>query len=773
MLAVCLLAIFLLASLMSFDPGDPAWSSTGTNGAVTNLGGVTGAWIADVLLYFIGYPAFLLPPLVAAAGWLACRKSGGHEVLRERTLSVRIIGLVATLLAACGLASLLLEPSPGTLPNDPGGVLGTIISQTLLAAANVFGGVLILIGLFLVGFNLCTGLSWITLLELIGRYTLVALAAAQDSIKNLVTQAGRLVPTRPEAAVETGIGELVDTQGEAAQTAKRREPTIVPALQAPIAVDALEPPALPARTAEPKSGKRKRQQPPAKAARSGQFEMDLPGLPALDLLDSPGKQGSGYAPEVLQALSARVETELADFGIQVKVVAVLPGPVITRFELQPAPGVKVSQISNLAKDIARGMSVIAVRVIDVIPGKSVIGLEIPNVKREIVYLGEVLRSDVYQNSEAPLTLVLGKDISGHPAVADLAKMPHLLVAGTTGSGKSVALNTMLLSVLYKSTPEEARLILIDPKMLELSIYEGIPHLLAPVVTDMQDAANALRWCVAEMERRYKLMAELRVRNITGFNKRVREAASSGQPIVDPFFSPDPSSDDVEEPPVLSPLPFVVVVIDELADLMLVVGKKIEELIARLAQKARASGIHLILATQRPSVDVITGLIKANIPTRIAFQVSSKVDSRTIIDQMGAETLLGHGDMLFLPPGTGFPQRLHGAFVDDHEVHRVVDHLKQIAQPDYVDGILDEDADLGLGTTTEIEGGDAEGDPLYDQAVQIVTESRRASASGIQRRLKIGYNRAARLIEAMEHAGIVSAQGSNGMREVLAHPPPET
>lgn len=571
--------------------------------------------------------------------------------------------------------------------------------------------------------------------------------------------------------MKTDFSELIEGQRAPDLPAGRHEPIMASAALGPLQAPTPQRSILPAEPSATKSRKPKRQKPGT--ATGKQFEMSLPGLPGLDLLDGPSDVVSGYAPEVLEALSSRVELELADFGIQVKVVGVLPGPVITRFELQPAPGIKVSQISNLAKDIARGLSVIAVRVVDVIPGKSVIGLEIPNVNRQIVYLGEVLRSDVYQNSDAPLTLVLGEDISGNSAVADLAKMPHLLVAGTTGSGKSVALNTMLLSILYKSTPEEARLILIDPKMLELSVYEGIPHLLAPVVTDMQDAASALRWCVAEMERRYKLMAELRVRNIAGFNKRVREAASAGEPITDPFFVADPLSETEEEPPVLQTLPFVVVVIDELADLMLVVGKKIEELIARLAQKARASGIHLILATQRPSVDVITGLIKANIPTRIAFQVSSKIDSRTIIDQMGAETLLGHGDMLFLPPGTGFPQRLHGAFVDDHEVHRVVDRLKQMGAPDYIEGILDEDMDASLGAMATIEVGDAEEDPLYDQAVQIVTETRRASASGIQRRLKIGYNRAARLIEAMEQAGIVSTQGSNGMREVLAHPPPES
>jgi S-DNA-T family DNA segregation ATPase FtsK/SpoIIIE len=454
----------------------------------------------------------------------------------------------------------------------------------------------------------------------------------------------------------------------------------------------------------------------------------------------------------------------------VKVVAVEPGPVITCFELELAPGVKVSQISSLSKDLARGLSVISVRVVEVIPGKSVVGLEIPNQQREIVYLKEVLASPVYVNATAPTTLALGKDISGNPVVANLAKMPHLLVAGTTGSGKSVAVNAMLLSLLYKANPEEVRLILVDPKMLELSVYEGIPHLLAPVVTDMKEAANALRWCVAEMEQRYRLMAALQVRNIAGFNRKISEAAALGQVIADPFHSAPLAEG---ETPVLTSLPFIVVVIDELADMMMIVGKKVEELIARLAQKARASGIHLILATQRPSVDVITGLIKANIPTRIAFQVSSKVDSRTILDQSGAEQLLGYGDMLYLPPGTGFPKRVHGAFVDDQEVSRVVDYLRQTGEPHYLSEVLQGPVETGTGFAEEDSGGygGGESDPLYDEAVRIVTETRRASISAVQRRLRIGYNRAARMIEEMEQAGIVGPLQSNGSREVLVSPPP--
>jgi S-DNA-T family DNA segregation ATPase FtsK/SpoIIIE len=494
-------------------------------------------------------------------------------------------------------------------------------------------------------------------------------------------------------------------------------------------------------------------------------------LPPLDLLDPPAASVAGYSPEALDDMSRRVEILLRNFGIAVQVVAVEPGPVITRFEIDPAPGVKVSQISNLAKDLARGLSVISVRVVEIIPGKSVIGLEIPNQQREIVYLREVLKTPVYQQAASPLTLALGKDIGGNPVVANLAKMPHLLVAGTTGSGKSVAINAMLLSLLYKAAPHEVRLILVDPKMLELSMYEDIPHLLTPVVTDMKEAANALRWCVVEMDRRYRLMAALKVRNIAGFNRKLADAWAAGESITDPLWKPEEGGV-AGEIPLLEPLPFIVVVIDELADMMMIVGKKVEELIARLAQKARASGIHLILATQRPSVDVITGLIKANIPTRIAFQVSSRVDSRTILDQMGAEQLLGHGDMLYLPPGTGLPQRVHGAFVDDHEVPRVVDYLRQTGAPDYIDDVL-----VGPGDETdggeEADGGErgGESDPLYDEAVRIVTESRRASVSGVQRRLRIGYNRAARLVEEMESAGVVGPVQTNGSREVLAPPPP--
>ena len=511
------------------------------------------------------------------------------------------------------------------------------------------------------------------------------------------------------------------------------------------------------------------------------FDAPVAGeVPPLDLLDPPADTGPrGYSREELESLSRLLELKLADFGVTAEVTAVYPGPVVTRFEIQPAPGVKVSRISNLAKDLARSLAVISVRVVEVIPGKSVVGIEIPNADRQTVNFKEVLSSRTFDDSKSMLTLALGHDIAGAPIVADLGKMPHLLVAGTTGSGKSVGVNCMLVSLLYKATPEDVRLILVDPKMLELSVYDGIPHLLTPVITDMKDAANGLRWCVAEMERRYKLMSLLGVRNLAGYNRKVTDAIKAGEPIPDPTWKPDPlamTPEDEQIQPHLEKLPSIVVVIDEFADMMMIVGKKVEELIARIAQKARAAGIHLILATQRPSVDVITGLIKANIPTRIAFSVSSKVDSRTILDQGGAEQLLGYGDMLYLPSGSSVPMRVHGAFCSDDEVHRVVADWKRRGEPQYLDGLLDEGGQTPV-TANELQsaatdGDDPEADALYDEAVHYVCKSRRASISSVQRKLRIGYNRAARLIETMEAAGVVSEMGSNGQREVLAPPPVE-
>jgi S-DNA-T family DNA segregation ATPase FtsK/SpoIIIE len=654
-----------------------------------------------------------------------------------------------TLLSSCGLAT--LHWSDAGLPNSAGGVLGVLTGKGAAQGLSFLGATLLLLGLWLAGVALFLGVSWFDIMDKLGAAVLKTAAW----LRSRREQKRELAAGQQRKQVRQEV-----VREEQKKVAGRLPPRIEAPAPVPEKSERVE---------------RERQVPLFDAPKSSE-------LPAMSLLDEPGSREQSYSEDALEAMSRLVEIKLRDFGIEVEVVAVQPGPVITRFELRPAPGVKVSQISNLSKDLARALSAISVRVVEVIPGKSVVGLEIPNEKREIVTLGEIIKSKPYDALTSPLALALGKDIGGVPMVADLARMPHLLIAGTTGSGKSVGINAMVLSLVYKATAEHVRMIMIDPKMLELSVYEGIPHLLSPVVTDMKQAANALRWCVAEMERRYQLMAMLGVRNIGGFNRKVKEAADNGTPIKDPIRMqkiaqgvPGVVAEDVEE---LSTLPFIVVIIDELADLMMMVGKKVEELIARLAQKARASGIHLILATQRPSVDVITGLIKANIPTRIAFQVSARVDSRTILDQMGAESLLGHGDMLFLPPGTSIPTRVHGAFVSDQEVHRVVAALKVASPPTYIDEILDGPRTPIPGFPSDEEeageGGaaDAEADPLYDEAVRIVTETRKASISGVQRRLKIGYNRAARLVEAMEAAGLVGPLQSNGNREIYGAPPPE-
>jgi len=739
------LAAYLLISLSSYHVQDPGWSHQGPGHAIHNYGGVVGAWFADVFLYLFGYLAYLFPIMVGFSGWLVFRgRSTAGGTLDLHVMSVRWAGFLLTVASGCGLATLHFGAPVDSVPLDAGGVFGNLVGDGLAALFSFTGATLFLLALFLTGVTLFTGMSWLSVMDWIGKVTLIAAGWIGEWMAQLKAQ---LEARRARQEREEEVSEKRQKRKLSKRKALRIEPVIKPV-----------------ETSE-------------RVERERQVKLfDAPSnteLPPLTLLDEPSGEGEGYSEEALEAMSRLVEMKLLDFGIEVEVDAVQPGPVITRFELQPGPGVKVSQISNLAKDLARALSAISVRVVEVIPGKSVVGLEIPNESREIVALSEILRSSDYDEAHSALTLALGKDIGGQPVVVDLARMPHLLVAGTTGSGKSVAVNAMVLSLLYKSLAEDVRLIMIDPKMLELSVYEGIPHLLTPVVTDMKDAANALRGCVGEMERRYQLMAAMGVRNIAGYNRKVQEAIDAGEPIEDPLFKPDELLEEEPETPTLEPLPFVVVIIDELADLMMVVGKKVEELIARLAQKARAAGIHLILATQRPSVDVITGLIKANIPTRIAFQVSSKVDSRTILDQGGAEQLLGHGDMLYLAPGTGLPTRVHGAYVDDAEVHRVVDHLKSIGEPDYIEGILQTTTDFLPGGAAQGGGEeDPEGDPLYDEAVRIVTDTRRASISGVQRRLKIGYNRAARMIEQMEAAGIVGPQQSNGNREVLAAPPPE-
>lgn len=733
--------LYLLLALLSYNPGDPGWSQTGTGQPVANLAGLAGAWFANFFLYFVGYMAFLAPLMVIFSGYLIFRGRPIDGEFDPLALSLRWLGFVVMVISGCGLAT--AHFSPGYLPLDAGGVIGDFVYTHFTPVVGNLGSTLILLGVFLAGVTLSTGLSWLRLMDLTGRLSL--------AFWRLVT---RLWGKVRERRVANQVRQSRETSIKVKSVKRSR---------------------LPKTKIEPKILK---PQTSGRVERERQIQMfdsgpEEGGLPSLSLLDAPQISDEGYSEDALAAMSRLVELKLADFGIEAAVVAVHPGPVITRFELQPAAGIKVSRITNLAKDLARALAVVSVRIVEVIPGKSVIGLEIPNEHREVVSLSEILRSKAYDDSKSQLTLALGKNIAGIPVVADLSRMPHLLVAGTTGSGKSVAVNAMLLSLLYKASARDVRMILIDPKMLELNVYDDIPHLLTPVVTDMKDASNALRWCVAEMERRYKLMSALGVRNLAGFNRKVQEAAAKGQPIPDPFYDPSNSSDADALPPELDSLPFIVVVVDEFADMMMVVGKKVEELIARLAQKARAAGIHLILATQRPSVDVITGLIKANIPTRIAFQVSSRVDSRTILDQMGAEQLLGYGDMLYLPPGRALPDRVHGAFVADQEVHRVVSALKTSGRPEYIDAIVN-DPIPGKGIPgLELDNRqDQEMDALYDQAVAIVTQTRKASISYVQRRLKIGYNRAARMIEEMESAGIVSSVQSNGNREVIAPPPPE-
>jgi S-DNA-T family DNA segregation ATPase FtsK/SpoIIIE len=741
-------AVYLLLCLVTYSTDDPGWNHAAAHTQqVHNLGGAIGAWIADIAFSLFGFLAYAFPLLLFTVG-LALFRVPGTDQKSSLEPTLRLIGGVAFFIGGTGLAHLQLS-AVGMPPGiGAGGVLGEIVGGQLQRGFGHLGASLFLLAIFLVALTLATGISWFRVMDAIGRGTLVVFgwlgASTRKAADIRVARAAR------SAREETRKIETVKQS--------RREPIKIEPTLAPI---------------EKSKRAEAEQQIPLF---SGIADSDLPPL---SLLDEPQQQVKGYSEETLEALSRQVELKLKDFRIDAHVVGVFPGPVITRFELQPAAGIKGSQISNLDKDIARGLSVISVRVVDVIPGKSVIGLEIPNANREIVYLSEILRSEKYDAVKSPLALALGKDIGGRAVVVDLAKMPHLLVAGTTGSGKSVALNAMVLSLLYKATARDVRMIMIDPKMLELSVYEGIPHLLAPVVTDMKEAANALRWCVAEMERRYKLMAAVGVRNLAGFNKKVKDAIDSGKPLSDPLFKAPENTTQPIVVPTLEPLPYVVVIIDEFADMMMIVGKKVEELIARLAQKARAAGVHLILATQRPSVDVITGLIKANIPTRIAFQVSSKIDSRTILDQSGAETLLGHGDMLYLPPGTATPERVHGAFVGDDEVHKVVAHLRNQGKPDYIENVFADVQSLGDGRVVgesglpeDAEEGEGDYDELYDKAVAIVTESRRASISGVQRRLKIGYNRAARLIERMEADGIVSPPEHNGNREVLAPPPPE-
>jgi S-DNA-T family DNA segregation ATPase FtsK/SpoIIIE len=702
-----------------------------------------------VFFSLVGYVAYLFPLMMAYRAWVLFQHRHDEAPFDWVTLAIRTLGLLLVMIAGTALAA-MNDLGHSQLPQGLGGMLGQAVGTSFNDAFSVTGSRLILCAVFLFGVTVFTDLSWLKLMDDIGRWTLTLSTRSYDWCRDKYHSRR---DHRAQAKVLEERRAVITEHMEKKE--KRKPPKIKPLKKKVEKSERLE-----------------------KEKQQVLFDAPVTGaLPHLELLDEREKDPDrGYSEDDLKKLSEILEIKLADFGISAEVVAVYPGPVITRFEIQPAAGVKVSRISGLAKDLARSLAVISVRVVEVIPGKSVVGIEIPNEDREIVNFREVLSSATFENSKSPLTLALGHDISGQPIVADLARMPHLLVAGTTGAGKSVGVNAMLVSLLYKASPAEVRLILVDPKMLELSVYDGIPHLLTPVITDMKDAANGLRWCVAEMERRYKLMAAMGVRNLAGYNRKIEDAIKAGEPIADPFWAPDPMfamTDEEQTAPDLDKLPFIVVVIDEFADMMMIVGKKVEQLIARIAQKARAAGIHLVLATQRPSVDVITGLIKANVPTRIAFQVSSKVDSRTILDQGGAEQLLGHGDMLYLPPGTAVPVRVHGAFVDDHEVHKVVADWKRRGEPRYIDGLLDEGSAPGVmpGETPEGEE-DAEADALYDEAVHYVCKSRRASISSVQRKLRIGYNRAARLIESMELAGVVSEMGTNGQREVLAPPPVE-
>ncbi|UCV02353.1 DNA translocase FtsK [Azonexus sp. IMCC34842] len=735
-LAVGAVALFLTMALWGFDKADPGWSHAVVAQTMHNPAGRAGAWIADLLLYIFGLSAWWWIVLLGMSVWWGFRKLNVADAGDRRSLLIALAGFVLLLVASSSLEALRFYTMQTELPLSPGGMLGIEMSRVLARQLGYTGSTLLLLAVIAAGWSVFSGMSWLWAFEKMGA---------------LLEAFGAFFYGRLDAWRDRKIGREVAQQREVVVEEEKRRVE----LHDPIIIETPPPDVPVSKKAEARAEREKQVALFPEAIIGGQ-------LPPLHLLDPAPPVTETVSAEILEYTSRLIERKLADFGVQVKVLAALPGPVITRYEIEPAVGVKGAQIVNLARDLARALAMVSIRVVETVPGKSCMALELPNARRQMVKLSEIISSKPYNDMASPLTVCLGKDIGGQPVVADLAKTPHLLVAGTTGSGKSVGVNAMILSMLYKAEPDQVRLIMVDPKMLELSIYEGIPHLLAPVVTDMKQAANALHWCVTEMEKRYKLMSAMGVRNIAGLNTKIRDAEKRGEHI------PNPLTLTPETPEPLKTMPFIVVIIDELADLMMVVGKKVEEQIARLAQKARASGIHLVLATQRPSVDVITGLIKANIPTRLSFQVSSKIDSRTILDQMGAEALLGQGDMLYLAPGTGYPTRVHGAFVSDDEVHRVVEHLKATGAPEYIEDILtgsagddEEGGEGGEGSN------DAESDPLYDQAVDIVLKNKRASISLVQRHLRIGYNRSARLIEAMEKAGLVSTMDGRGGREVLA------
>ena len=729
LLLLVAVTIYLILVLYGFDRNDPAWSNSASDLVPRNLGGYLGAWLADVLLFAFGVSAWWWVVFLMQQIWVDYRGLSRNSLFDRRAAWVALTGFFLLLLASSALESLRLHTLKAELPSVPGGMLGKILGDGLAHMLGFTGATLFFLALIAIGFSLFSGLSWLRFVDRLG-----------GGLEDFYFWA--------QNAWQTWQDKRIGAQALSQRKAVKEEEKKRVENHRPIYI---EQPVLEVR----------------KSARVSE-EKQVPlfpdiadsSLPPLHLLDPPVQEVEVLSADTLEFTSRLIERKLQDFCVEVKVVAAYPGPVVTRYEIEPAVGVKGSQITSLVRDLARALSVVSIRVVETIPGKSYMALELPNPKRQMVHLSEILSSQDYAGMSSPLTMAMGKDISGKPVVADLGKMPHVLVAGTTGSGKSVAINAMILSVLYKATPQQVRLVLVDPKMLELSVYEGIPHLLAPVVTDMRQAASALNWCVQEMDRRYRMMAAFGVRNIAGYNQKVRDAIKAEEPLNNPLSLTPENPEPAEE------FPYIIVFIDELADLMMVVGKKVEVLIARLAQKARASGIHLVLATQRPSVDVITGLIKANVPTRVAFQVSSKIDSRTILDQMGAEALLGQGDMLYLPPGTGYPQRVHGAFVSDQEVHRVTEYLKKQGAPQYVEGVLTSLDEPETGADVE-STGEPESDALYDQAVEIVLKSRRASISLVQRHLRIGYNRAARFVEQMERAGVVTPMQSNGNREVIA------
>ena len=742
------LSLILFISLFSYDPNDPGFNTTG-NKEISNFIGLIGAYFSSTSFVFFGVASYFIPLLFISFAVLVIQ--GKETKTSKEILVVKLIAFILILISTCTVSSIhfLIE----WMPEGSGGILGLMIASSLMQLLDMIGTTLLMLALWFSFLPLFLGFSWVKVIDFLGSSVIEISSYIYLNLNSLILSikdnaADKKVKKAETERVEKKVKET-PVKEKSVESSKPKIEKVIPPIE------------------EGKKASKERQ--------TKLFDESSASLiPSLDLLDEASNEKYGNSEESLEALSRLLELKLKDFGIDATVEEVLPGPIVTRFEINPAPGVKVNQINNLSKDLARSLSVSSVRIVEVIEGKSFIGIEIPNEKRALVVLGEILRSKTFEEVTSPLSIALGKDIAGNPIVADLQKMPHLLIAGTTGSGKSVGINAMIISLLYKSTPKDVRMILIDPKMLELSVYGGIPHLLCPVVTDMREAANALRWCVLEMERRYKLMSALKVRNLRGMNVKIEEAIKSGEPIKDPLFDVDKALNEGEsiEPPDLEPLPNLVVVVDELADMMLTVGKKVEQLISRLAAKARASGIHMIIATQRPSVDVITGLIKANIPARIAFQVSAKVDSRTILDQMGAENLLGNGDMLYIAPASSTPVRVHGAFVSDEEVNRVSSDLQSKSQPIFIDEVTSGQGGEFSSEDQSTENGDSETDPLFDDAVKLVTESRNASISSVQRRLRIGYNRAARIVEKMEEIGIVGELESNGKREVLAPPPPE-